>query len=207
MSKFYIKDSQPFSVRLSNFVQSLFFWKGRKKGMVHTRDIAWDDIRAIFFPKSFEEKYSYLGSVPYETGKLFNALEPLVIFMDYKARPKFCPRWFLRFLYVFGSDSSIVRVRNWTLHNLLCNLTNGIMIVDYKTKWDWYDLRISIRGNDQMYDLADAIETEYYETGRRIGLADKIKELDPNTAFDSGYPTSMLKDELNRLQAEINQTS
>ena len=43
---------------------------------------------------------------------------PLVLAMDYEARPKWCPRWFLRFLYVFGSDKSVVRVRNFRLHNL-----------------------------------------------------------------------------------------
>ncbi len=52
-----------------------------------------DDIRAVFFPKDFYEKYQYLGSIPYGNGDIFKAMEPLVIFMDYKAKPKYCPRW------------------------------------------------------------------------------------------------------------------
>ena len=177
-------------------------FKGKKKNSyVHTRDIHLDDIRAVFFPKNFYEKYRYLGSVPWnEEGAIFKAMEPLVIFMDYKAKPKWCPRWFLRFLHLFGNDNSIVRVRNRTLSNLKCRLTKGIQLTDYKTKWEWYDLRISICGTDQMYDLSDAIEHKFYNDGLREDLADQIKELDPNTKYDKGYCTENLKKELDRLE-------
>ena len=137
-SKFYIKDQRSLREKATSFLQSLLFWRGRKKGYIHTRNITLDDIRAVFFPKSFQEKYRYLGSVPYsEESYIFKAMEPLVIYMDYKAKPKWCPRWVLRFLFLFGSDNSIVRVRNRFLHNLEKRLTGGIMLVDYKTKWDW----------------------------------------------------------------------
>lgn len=76
------------------------------------------------------------------------------------------------------------------------------MIVDYKTKWEWYDLRISIMGDKQMNDLADAIESEFYRSGLRIELSDKIKALDPNTKYNSGYTVEMLKSELERLEGE-----
>ena len=198
-SKFTIK--KPFSEKAFNFTQSLVFWKGRSKGIIRTKDITWNDIRVVFAPRTFEEKYSYLGSVPYENGSpIFQAIEPLIIFMDYKARPKWCPRWFLRFLHLFGSDNSIIRVRNRTLHNLERRLTKGYMIVDYKTKWEWYDLRISIMGDKQMNDLSDAIEAEFYQSGLRIDLMDRIKKLDPNTKYNSGYTTEMLKVELERLE-------
>jgi hypothetical protein len=117
-NKFVFKDNRPFKEKTLDFLQSLMFWKGRKKGMIFTRNISLDELRAVFFPKNFYEKYHYLGSVPYrEDGKLFKALYPLVLAMDYEAKPKWCPRWVLRFLHLFGSDNSIVRVRNFTLHN------------------------------------------------------------------------------------------
>lgn len=200
-NKFY--KPAPFKERVVDFFQSLLFWKGRKKGMIHTRDITWDDIRKVFFPKSFYEKYQYLGSVPYnELGPIFEAMEPLVIFMDYKARPWWCPRWFLRFLHLFGMDNSIVRVRNRFLSKLAEKITGYIMLMDYKTKWKDYDLRISVVGDRQVQNLADAIESRYYEVGYRKDLADQIKELDPNTVFNSGYAPSSLNRELERLVEE-----
>lgn len=200
-NKFY--KPAPLKERVKDFFQSLLFWKGRKKGMIHTRDITWEDIRKVFFPKSFYEKYQYLGSVPYnELGPIFEVMEPLVIFMDYKARPWWCPRWFLRFLHLFGNDNSIVRVRNRFLSNLSHKITGYIMLMDYKTKWKDYDLRISVVGDRQVQNLADAIESRYYEVGYRIDLADQIKELDPNTVFNSGYAPSSLNRELERLVEE-----
>jgi hypothetical protein len=197
-SKFYVKT--PFKERLIDFMKGLLFWKGRKKGMVHTRDIKWDDIRAVFFPKGFHEKYKYLGSVPWkESGDIFKAMEPLVIFMDHKAKPWWCPRWFLRFLHLFGSDNSIVRVRNRVLSNLLQRITKGYLIFDYKTKWQNYDLRISVYGNRQMQDLSDAIERKFYDDGVRVDLYEQILELDPNTKFTPGYLPETLREELERL--------
>ena len=200
-SKFY--KPIPFKERAKDFFKGLLFWKGRKKGMIHTRDITWEDIRKVFFPKDFYEKYQYLGSVPYkEVGPIFEAMEPLIIFMDYKAKPWWCPRWFLRFLHLFGEDNSIVRVRNRFLSNLKSKITGYIMIMDYKTKWQYYDLRISVVGDRQVQDLANAIESRYYEVGYRTDLAEKIKELDPNTTFNSGYTLSSLKAELIKLGHE-----
>ena len=136
-SKFELKDNRPLKVKVLDFLESLLFWKGRRKGITHTKDITLDDLRSVFFPKSFYEKYRYLGAIPWnEDGEIFKAMEPLVIFMDYRAKPKWCPRWFLRFLHLFGNDNSIVRVRNMKLHNLHRTLTKGIMMYDYKTKWE-----------------------------------------------------------------------
>jgi hypothetical protein len=201
MSKFKIKDTRTFKQKLSDFGQSLLFWKGRSKGMIYTRDIEWADIRKVFFPRNFYERYSYLGSIPCtETSHIFKAMEPLVIFMDYKAKPWYCPRWFLRFLHLFGDDNSIVRVRNRYLSNLKRKITGGILIFDYKTKWDWYDLRISISGTEQMQNLSDAIECKFYNDGIRNELAYQIKKLDPNTKYHEGYSTETLKKELDRLE-------
>ena len=131
----------------------------------YLQKITLKDIRVIFFPKNFYEKYSYLGSVPYKDEKsMFHAL---VIAMDHEAKPKWCPRWFLRFLYLFGNDNSIVRVRNFTLHRLFQKLTKGIRIWDYKTKWTDYDLRISVSAPKYLFDLSQAIELYTYTEGER----------------------------------------
>ena len=188
-SKFELKDNRPLKVKVLDFLESLLFWKGRRKGITHTKDITLDDLRSVFFPKSFHEKYRYLGAIPWrEDGEIFKAMEPLVIFMDYRAKPKWCPRWFLRFLHLFGNDNSIVRVRNMKLHNLHRKLTKGIMMYDYKTKWEWYDLRISIAGDKQMSDLADDIQDMYYTRGQREDLLEKIYKYNP--AFDKPYWTN-----------------
>lgn len=178
----------------------IFKGKKAKTGPVHTMDITLDDIRAMFFPKTFNEKYKYLGSVPWdEDGDIFKAMEPLVIFMDHKARPKWCPRWFLRFLHLFGSDNSIVRVRNHRLSNLKIKLTGGIMIWDYKTKWQWYDLRISVSADQQISDLANDIEYSFYRKGYKEDLLTAILKVEPH--FSKKYlSNSELADYLENLK-------
>ena len=193
-SKFKTKDNRPLSQKIGYFLEGLLFWKGRSKGMIYTRDVDLDDIRGIFLPDGFEEKYSYLGSVPYnEDSEVFKAMYPLVLAMDYEAKPKWCPRWFLRFLHLFGNDKSIVRVRNFTLHKLHRKLTKGIMLIDYKTKWEWYDLRISISAPKHLQDLASAIENDFYSRGRQEEIAEKILELDPKASIIWGSVDRLIK--------------
>ena len=165
--------------KLQDIKHFFLFWKGRSKGMIYTRNLRLDDLRFIFFPNGFEEKYGYLGTSIYETSHYFNALYPLVLALDYEAKPKWCPRWFFRFTHVFGNDMSIVRVRNWFWHNLHNKLTKGIHFYDWKTKWVDYDLRISIAAPKHLQDLADDIESGFYKRGYRESLVQKLKELDP----------------------------
>lgn len=175
-------------------MKTLLFWKGRKKGIIHTRDITLDNIRAVFFPKNFYEKYRYLGAIPYnEDGPIFKALKPLVLAMDYEAKPNWCPRWFLRFLQLFGNDNSIVRVRNFTLHNLHRNLTKGIRFYDYKTKWHDYDLRVSIAAPQDICDLEDAITIYFYDRGYRQELLDEIRAIEPDFKYE-WWSTQKLQD-------------
>ena len=200
MSTFKFKDNRPTKEKIVDFLESLLFWRGRKKGMIYTRDIEWSDIREIFFPQSFEEKYGYLGSVPYrEDSELFKAMYPLILAMDYEARPKGCPRWFLRFLHTFGSDKSVVRVRNFRLHNLEKKLTKGIFIWDYKTKWSHYDLRITLSAPKHLQELSDAIEEGFYSRGRQEELVEQIKKLDPNAKITWGS-VKRLEEQLDELE-------
>jgi hypothetical protein len=193
-TKFKFKDNRPFKEKAFDFSQSLLFWTGRRKGKIYTRDIDWGDIKEIFFPQTFEEKYGYLGSVPHnEDSEVFKAMYPLILAMDYEAKPKYCPRWFLRFLHLFGNDKSIVRVRNFRLHNLFKKLTKGIMIWDYKCKWEWYDLRISISAPKHLQELASAIESDFYSRGRQKDIAKDILELDPKASIIWGSVDRLIK--------------
>jgi len=158
-----------------------------------------DDLRYIFFPKKLE-KWGYLGITFYkEDSVYYKALYPLVLAMDYEAKPKWCQRWFLRFLHVFGSDRSIVRVRNWTLHNLLRKLTKGIAFVDWKTKWSSYDLRISIHAPEHIQNLANDIELGFYSRGRQNELVEQIKVIDPTARIIWGS-IERLEKQLNELE-------
>jgi hypothetical protein len=106
--------------------------------------------------------------IPYDKDSdIGKAMLPLILAMDYEAKPKWCPRWFLRFLEVFGNDKSIVRVRNRKLSNLHSKLTKGIMMWDYKTKWTHYDLRISISAPEYLQELAMWIEDGFYRRGEK----------------------------------------
>ena len=189
-SKFYTKKK----TKLQDIKHFFLFWKGRSKGMIYTRDIKVDDLRYIFFPKEFE-RYAYLGTHLWnEDGDLFEALYPLILALDYEAKPKWCPRWFLRFTHVFGNDKSIVRVRSWFWHNLHNKLTKGIHFYDWKTKWVDYDLRISIAAPKHLQDLADDIESGFYKRGYRESLVERLKQLDPTVNPDW---------DLERLKAQI----
>ena len=187
---------------LGEKIKSLLFWKGRKKGMIHTRDLEWGDFRYIFFPKKLE-KYGYLGITSYkEDSEYYRALYPLVLAMDYEAKPKWCPRWFLRFLHVFGNDRSIVRVRNRKLSNLHRSLTKGIQFWDWKTKWTDYDLRISISAPKHLQNLSDDIERGFYSRGRQNELAEQIKKLNPNASIVWGS-ISRLEKQLEELENNV----
>lgn len=172
--------------------------KGKNYKSIHTRDIFLEDLRAIFFPKNFREKYHYLGAVPWEeSGRTFEALLPLVLTMDYYAKRWWTPRWLLGLLHLFGNDNSIVRIRNFTLHNWHRKLTNGILFVDYKVKWTDYDLRITVYGPQDIHTLADSIESQFWQKGRREFL---LGELDSNPQIYNKYEYSKW-DTLFRLES------
>jgi hypothetical protein len=192
----------------TDLYHEIVFWKGRKKGWVYTRDIKLSDFREIFFPKSFGEKYGYLGSIPWkDDSSLFKAIYPLVLAMDYEAKPKYCPRWFLRFLYVFGNDKSIIRVRNRFYSNLFTKLTKGIIFWDYKTKWENYDLRISISAPKHLQDLASDIERGYYSRGRQEELVEKILKLDPNASIIWGSVDRLVKQYNNLINKNFDEST
>jgi hypothetical protein len=177
-SKFYTSLKPTFKERMEDLKYTILFWKGRKKTYITTRNLEWSDLRYIFFPTK-EDKYGYLNITFYKDSEFNKVLLPLVLAMDYEAKPKWCPRWFLRFLHVFGNDKSLVRVRNRRLSNLLTKLTKGIGFWDWKTKWSHYDLRISISAPEHLQNLAMWIEHGFYSDGRQKELVEQIKAIDP----------------------------
>lgn len=156
--------------------------KGKKYKFITTRSIVLDDIRAVFFPKDFREKYLYLGYIPFDDGSdYFKAIHPLILVMDTMAKPWWCPRWFLRLLHLFGSDNSVVRVRNRLLHNLKNRITGHILMFDHKTKWTDYDLRLSVYGPESISDLAEYIEGMFYRNGRKKDILEQLEKLNVST--------------------------
>ena len=198
-SKFFTPPPKPtLKERLEDLKYTILFWKGRKMKYITTRNLEWSDIRYIFFPTKWD-KYGYLGISLYKESEFTKVLLPLVLAMDYEAKPWWCPRWFLRFLHVFGNDKSIVRVRNRRLHNLHRKLTKGITLYDWKTKWYNYDLRISLAAPKHLQQLASWIEDGFYSDGRQKELVEQIKEIDPN-AFIVWVSVERLEEQLEELE-------
>jgi hypothetical protein len=166
-SKFEIP-KPPLKDRVKNFMASMLFWRGRKKGIIHTRNITFKDVKECFFPKPGYE-YDHLGYAYYninEDGTLSKHDQIIKDFLqqvDAVVKPKYCPRFVLRLLDLFGNDKSIVRVRNWRLHNMFVYLTGGIRITDMKWKWDTF--RIYGSFPDELDKLAQEtcrkLEEEY----------------------------------------------
>ena len=203
-SKFFTPPPKPtFKERMEDLKYGILFWKGRKMKYITIRNLEWSDLRYIFFPVK-EDKYGYLNITFYKDSKFNKVLLPLVLAMDYEAKPYWCPRWFLRFLHVFGSDKSVVRVRNHKLSNLLTKLTKGIGFWDWKTKWSDYDLRISISAPKYLQDLSGWIERGFYSDGRQKELVEQIKALDPDASIIWGSIERFEKqlEELERKQDE-----
>jgi hypothetical protein len=155
-----------------------------------------ENLWKVFFPRGIHDKYQYLGAVPWnDGGDISRAMLPLVLLMDHKAKPFWCPRWFLRLLHLYGNDNSVVRVRNWRLHELYQQITKGYFIWDYKTKWTNYDLRISISGDDDCQFLSDSIEDAFYRKGKREELQEEMEERFPDVNC-KGWNLDMLQRKL-----------
>ena len=151
-------------------IKDIVISKGKPapSGRVHTMDITVGHVLKCVFPERGNE-YDYLGYAWYNINKdgTLNAEDRLLrgFFkqVDKVARPWWCPRFVLRLLHLFGSDNSIVRVRNWKLHNLELRLTKGISITDTKWKYDSFRIYGNFTAElDQLAaDTCNKIENEY----------------------------------------------
>jgi hypothetical protein len=77
--------------------------------------------------------------------------------------------------------------------------------IDYKTKWEDYDLRISISAPKHLQDLADDIEHGYYSRGRQEELVEAILKLDPLASIIWGSIDRLEKqlEELTELKNQL----
>jgi len=129
------------------------------------QDITLYKVFRCFFPTR-HEKHHYLGITwnPYdENSHMYNVIEEFIVYVDSIARPERCPKFFLRLLHLFGNDNSICRVRNRYLSDLHHHILNNIMIMDIKTKWDEYDIRIYGHFPDNIHKRIEEIEDEFYQ--------------------------------------------
>ena len=74
-----------------------------------------------------------------------------------------------------------------------------------ETKWNGYDLRISIHGPKHLQDLADDIESGFYSRGRQQELVDEILKLDPNASIIWGSVDRLAK-QLEELENKQNES-
>lgn len=173
---------------------------------VYTSDITVDMFRAVFFPRNFNETYRYLGQVqasaPSITTECDAGIQALVIYIDYLAKPKWCPRWVLRFLHLFGNDNcQIGHRRNITLARLHSKLTKGYRLFSYKSRWTPYDVHIEVKGDANINWLANAVESKIYYDGRRDDLLESIAVIDEDRSLCvKDYTNDMLEAELKRLK-------
>lgn len=126
----------------------------------------------LFFKTLFPwNKYSYLGYIcnPYfiYTDR-YNRIEEFIEFVDKIAKPKFCPRFVLRLLHLYGNDNSVARLRNRSLSELRSKLVGGIMITDIKTKWDDYDIRIYGYFPYEIDEEIERIENEFEQLNKKL---------------------------------------
>lgn len=57
-----------------SIIYSILFWKGRSKGMIHTADISWRDLRAVFFHYSDKDIWieGFKAGLIYKETNIYN---------------------------------------------------------------------------------------------------------------------------------------
>src|SRR5690606_29401014 len=126
-------------------------FKEKEQKFITANNITIDDIRAVFFPKNIFEKYIYLGHI-YSINKC-DLRYALLICADYEAKPWWCPRWFIRLLFLLATGNSTVKIRNHKLHRLYKKLTKYVYIYSLKFSYTTN----SVAGPEYLEDLLKAI--------------------------------------------------
>jgi len=119
------------------------------------------DIWACFFPNEFNY-YSYLGfclniyvNSKSNEHKLLNTIFKLI---DNEAKPKWCPRWFLRLLNLFGNQY----IKNKRISGVLNGLLKGIRIANIRTKYHTNDISIDGTFPDPLDCWIKGLEDEIF---------------------------------------------
>lgn len=90
-----------------------------------------------FYPNEYTE-FIYLGHVDYlfeKETKEYNIIKDFILVVDGAARPKWCPKWFLRLLELYKDNNSLAN----KLHN---KITKGIRIMNMSVVDHSYDILI-----------------------------------------------------------------
>jgi hypothetical protein len=82
------------------------------------------NIITCFFPNEYTE-FIYLGNIDYlfeKNTEEYNIIRDFILVVDRNARPKWCPKWFLRLLELYKDNNSTID----KLHN---KITKNIRIM------------------------------------------------------------------------------
>lgn len=119
----------------------LIFIKDKMSSKIYSYKKLLLDIWACFFPNEFNY-YSYLGfclniyvNSKSNEHKLLNTIFKLI---DNEAKPKWCPRWFLRLLNLFGNQY----IKNKRISGVLNGLLKGIRITNISTRHHNNDIKL-----------------------------------------------------------------
>ena len=135
------------------------------------------NIRIIFFPRTFSEKYihvgySYLG-VP---ESWVNIVKKAVIDIEKTMYPKWMPMFLKRLLSYLTTGFSIVRIKNyWLYENIYSKIKKG-NIHDIKDKYA--TLRIYGSFTDKQYKIIEKAEIDCENTCERCGSTKNVKAVD-----------------------------
>jgi hypothetical protein len=122
------------------------------------------NIIICFFPNEHTE-FIYLGNIDYlfkKNTEEYNIVKDFILIVDEAARPKWCPKWFLRLLELYKND-------NLTINKLHNKITKDIRITNMSTIYHSYDIIIYGYFNPEIkYCLENLKEKLLYETDTQI---------------------------------------
>jgi len=122
------------------------------------------NIIICFFPNEYTE-FIYLGTIDYlfeKNTKEYNIIRDFILVVDGVARPKWCPKWFLRLLELYKDNNSIVN----KLHS---KITKNIRITNMSTTYHSHNIIIQGYFNPEiMYSIERLKEKLLYETDTQI---------------------------------------
>lgn len=117
-----------------------------------------------FYPNERTE-FIYLGHIDYlfeKETKEYNIIKSFILTVDKAARPKWCPKWFLRLLELYRDNNPTA----YKLHN---KLTKGIRIIDMGVVNHSYDIIIYGYFNPEIKYKIEIIKEELLnETNTQI---------------------------------------
>lgn len=131
-------------------------------------------IKQIFFPKTFSQKYSHVGYSYLSIPKQWESIVRVCI-MDIEKLmwPKYLPFWFKRLIHYLATGNSIVRIKYWWAHRLRNYLTGHTMIQQIKDKFA--TLRIYGYFSQEMEDIINKADKQCQSICEYCGSNDDVQ--------------------------------